>query len=290
VPRLQAKRFDSPDDVRSHPNFRVRTVGFDDIRVGYCAFDPGWRWSTDVAPLLGASSCRIRHLGYSISGTVHVEMANGQELDIGPDTVFEIPPDHDKWVVGDEPWITVEWGGSARAMEAALGDAGNRVLGTVLFTDIVGSTATLQRIGDGAWAELLAAHNAQLREEISVFRGREVKTTGDGMLVLFDSPTRAVRCAAAILEGAAGSGLSVRVGVNSGEVQVVGDDIRGIAVHAASRLMDLAGPNEAMVSHTTRDLVEGVDLELEEAGSVELRGLQGARQVYRLRTGAAGTA
>lgn len=97
MPRLQAKSFATPDDVRTLPKIRFETVGLDDATVGQCRFQPGWRWSTPMSdPLIGATSCPIRHLGYSISGTVHVVMDDGQALDIGPDTVFDVPPGHDK--------------------------------------------------------------------------------------------------------------------------------------------------------------------------------------------------
>lgn len=282
MPRLQAKRFAAPDDVKSSPRFRVETVAFDDTRVGHCRFEPGWRWSTDVGPQVGATACFIRHLGYSISGQVHVVMADGQTLDIGPDTVFEIPPDHDKWVVGAEPWITIDWGGSGRAMEAALKETGRRTVSTILFTDIVGSTATLQRVGDDAWHDLLAAHNARLREELSVYRGREVKTTGDGVLAVFDSANRAVRCAAAMVEATRATELPIRAGVHTGEIEFVGTDVRGLAVHTAARLLALAGADEVMVSTATRELLDDPELVLVDAGMHELKGLSGERRVYRL--------
>jgi len=282
MPRLQAKSFAAPDDVRAMPNFRVETVQLDEARVGRCRFEPGWRWSTDVAPLIGLGSCQIRHLGYTISGAIRVVMDDGQTLDVGPDTVFDIPPGHDKWVVGDEPWVTLDWGSSGRAQEAAVNEGGNRTLATVMFTDIVASTATLERVGDAAWQDLLVAHNARLRAELNVFRGREIKTTGDGFLAVFDSATRAVRCAVAMVAAARGMDLPIRIGVHSGEIEVVGDDIRGIAVHAAARLIDLAGANEIVVSPTTRDLLDGSGLVLEDAGVHELKGLTGARQVFRV--------
>ena len=106
--RLQAKSFAVPDDVRTMPGVRFETVGLDDATVGHCRFEPGWRWSTEMGPLFGVSSCPIRHLGYSVSGGIHVVMDDGQTLDIGPETVFDIPPGHDKWVTGDEPWVTIE--------------------------------------------------------------------------------------------------------------------------------------------------------------------------------------
>jgi class 3 adenylate cyclase len=282
MPRLQAKSFATTDDVRTMPKVRFETVDVNESRVGHCRFEPGWRWSTDLAPIVGTPSCQMRHFGYTMSGALRVVMDDGQTLDIRPGTVFEIPPGHDKWVIGDEPWVTIEWGASGRALAAALHEAGDRSLATVMFTDIVASTATLERIGDSAWRDLLVAHNARLREELNIHRGREVKTTGDGFLAFFDSATRAVRCAAAMVWSARAMGLSIRIGVNTGEIELVGDDVRGIAVHAASRMLNLAGPNEVLVSSTTRDLLEGSDLVLEEAGTHQLKGLAAARQVFRL--------
>jgi class 3 adenylate cyclase len=282
MPRLQAKSFAVPDDSRTMTKVRFATVGLDDATVGHCRFEPGWRWSTDMGPMVGVPSCPIRHLGYSMSGAVRVVMDDGQTLDVGPDTVFDIPPGHDKWVIGDEPWVTIEWGASGRALGAALNESGARTLATVLFTDIVDSTARLQLIGDAAWRDLLAAHNARLREQLNVYRGREVKTTGDGLLAIFDSPTRAVRCAVEMTRCVRAIGLEIRVGLHTGEVELVGDDVRGIAVHTAARLLGLAGPSEVLVSATTGGLVEGSGIELEDAGIQELKGLAGTRQVFRL--------
>jgi class 3 adenylate cyclase len=282
MPRLQAKSFAAPDDVRTMSKIRFETVSLDEATVGHCRFDAGWRWSTDLGPIVGTSSCLMRHLGYSMSGAVRVVMDDGQTLDIGPDTVFEIPPGHDKWVIGAEPWVTVEWGASGRALEAALHEAGSRSLATVVFTDIVDSTARLELLGDAGWHDLLVAHNARLREELNVFRGREVKTTGDGFLAVFDSPTRAVQCAAAMTHSAQAIDLPIRVGVHTGEVEFVGDDVRGIAVHMAARVLALAGPNDVLISSTTSDLIDGSGLVLEDAGLHELKGLSGARQIFRL--------
>jgi class 3 adenylate cyclase len=231
---------------------------------------------------MGASSCPIRHLGYSMSGAVRVVMDDGQAIDIGPDTVFDIPPGHDKWVLGDEPWVTIEWGASGRALGAALQEAGGRSLATVLFTDIVDSTAMLQALGDAAWRDLVAAHNGRLREQLNVFRGREVKTTGNGLLAIFDSPTRAVRCAAAMTRSTRAIGIEIRVGVHTGEIELVGDDVRGITVHTAARVLALAGPGEVLVSSTTSGLLEGSGIVLEDAGAHELKGLSGVRSVYRV--------
>ncbi len=282
MPRLQAKSFAAPDDVRTMPKVRFETVSLDDASVGHCSFEPGWRWSTEIGPLMGSASCPIRHLGYSMSGAVHVVMDDGQTLDIGPDTVFDIPPGHDKWVTGHDPWVTIEWGASGRALGTALDEARSRSLATVMFTDIVDSTARVEQVGDAAWRDLYAAHNARLREQLNVYRGREVKTTGDGVLAIFDSPTRAVQCAAAMTRSTRAIGIAIRVGIHTGEVELVGDDVRGIAVHTAARVLALAGPDEVLVSATTGGLLEGSGMVLEDAGLHEMKGLTGARQVYRL--------
>jgi hypothetical protein len=123
-----------------------------------------------MGPLVGTASCQVRHVGYTVSGALRIVMDGGQALEIGAGSVFEIPPGHDKWVIGDEPWVSLDWGASGRAMEATLEEASNRSLATVMFTDIVASTATLERIGDAAWHDLLVAHNGRLRVELSVFR------------------------------------------------------------------------------------------------------------------------
>jgi class 3 adenylate cyclase len=282
MPRLQAKSFTAPDDERSFPKVHFKTIGLDEATVGFCTFEAGWKWSTDMAAVVGTPTCQLRHLGYSVSGAIHVVMDDGQTLDIGRDTVFEIPPGHDKWVVGNEPWITLEWGASGRAMAAALDEAGTRTVATVMFTDIVDSTARAAELGDAAWQEVLIAHNARLRAELNIQRGREIKTTGDGFLAIFDRPTRAARCALAMVAAARSGGLPIRVGLHTGEIELIDGDIRGIAVHAAARVLSLAGSDEALISSTTAALLEGSGIETEDAGAHELKGLAGVRQVFRL--------
>lgn len=281
MPRLQSKRFANPDQTRVFPFGHGEIVTLDETTVGHATYEPGWRWSTHLAPIVGTTTCPLRHLGYSISGVIQVELADGQSLQIVPESVYEIPAGHDAWVVGDEPWVTVEWT-SARSMGIAPEGPGERVLVTVVFTDIVDSTATLERLGDEAWRTLLMAHNARLREELNVFHGREVKTTGDGFLAVFDGATRAVRCAAAMTRAARDMHLTIRAGVHTGEVEFIGEDVRGLAIHAAARVLSMAGPSEVLVSSATSALLEGSGLVLEDAGSYELKGLSGTRQVFRV--------
>ena len=208
-------------------------------------------------------------------------MDDGTELDIVAGDAYEIPPGHDAWVVGDEVFDAVEFA-SARLFGIAPDEEDERTLATILFTDIVDSTATLARLGDKAWRRVLLAHNDALRGELDRFRGREIVTTGDGFLALFDSAARAVRCAAAMTDAVRPLGVEIRAGLHTGEVNLAGGNARGVAVHAAARVAALAGPGEVLVSGTTRDLLDGSGLRLEDRGAHELKGLEGLRQVYAL--------
>jgi class 3 adenylate cyclase len=156
----------------------------------------------------------------------------------------------------------------------------DRVLVTVLFTDIVGSTERAAQLGDAAWSDLLHAHNLRVRAELARYGGREVDTAGDGFLATFDGPARAVRCAQAIAEAVRPLGLEIRAGVHTGEVEVVEDDIRGLAVHIGARIAALAGPSEVLASRTVKDLVVGSGLEFEDRGTHRLKGVPDEWQVF----------
>jgi class 3 adenylate cyclase len=278
---LQSKSFDTPDESRSVPNATLRVVNLDEVAVGHAVWEPGWRWSSDLSPIAGTDWCQNHHVGYALSGALEVLTQAGERLEIRGGSVYEIPPRHDAWVVGDEPFVTVEWT-SSRVVGVSPEGPGDRVLATVLFTDIVDSTATLERLGDTAWRELLLAHNARVREAISAFRGREIATTGDGFLVVFDGATRAVRCGAAMVRAAQQIGVRIRVGLHTGEVEFIAENVRGVAVHTAARVLSLAAPDEVLLSETTHALVEGSGLSFEDAGRHSLKGLSGERQMYRL--------
>jgi len=281
MPRLQYKSFSRPDDFRRFSKGDAELVSLGETTVGRSRWSPGWRWSVDLAPTMGTQSCQVHHLGHSVSGVLHVLMDDGESLDIPPDSIFDIPPGHDAWVVGDEPWVAVEWT-SAHLVGVGPQSAGERVVASVLFTDIVDSTATIRSLGDAAWGDLLRRHNISLRNDLNSFRGREVSTTGDGFLAVFDGATRAVRCAGAMTRSAQGLGLRVRAAIHTGEVEFVDGDVRGVAVHVAARMMSLAGPDEVIVSSTTSDLIEGSGLVLEDVGTHELKGLPGRRRAFRV--------
>ena len=150
----------------------------------------------------------------------------------------------------------------------------DRVLATVLFTDIVGSTKRAEAIGDRAWHDLLDRHNEIVRREILRHRGREVKTTGDGFLITFDGPARSIRCSLAISEAVEDLGLQVRAGLHTGEVEMTDNDLSGIAVHIASRVAAMAQAGQVLVSSTVRDLVAGSNIRFRDEGSHRLKGLE----------------
>jgi class 3 adenylate cyclase len=158
----------------------------------------------------------------------------------------------------------------------------HRVLAAVLFTDIVGSTQRLTEIGDAAWRSTLASHDERARSEIASFGGRYVDSTGDGLLATFDGPARAVMCAQAIGHAVADLGIRIRAGVHTGEVELDGDAVHGIAVHIGARVAGLAGPSEVLVSQTVKDLVAGSGLTFEDAGEHELKGVPDRWHLYRV--------
>lgn len=155
-----------------------------------------------------------------------------------------------------------------------------RALATVLFTDVVGSTETAAQMGDHAWRELLERHNAVVRSEIGSFRGRVIDTQGDGFLATFDGPARAISAAHSIVEALRPLGLLVRCGLHTGEIEMVGDGVAGLAVHIGARIGAMAGPSEVLVSRTVKDLVAGSGIEFEDRGEHRLKGVPDQWQVY----------
>jgi class 3 adenylate cyclase len=164
--------------------------------------------------------------------------------------------------------------GGRRRLEA------DRVVATVMFTDIVGSTERAAQIGDRRWRELRAEWHEMMRRELAAFRGREVDTAGDGLLATFDGPARAIRCACSVRERVHALGLQVRTGLHTGECELVGAGVVGIAVHIGARVAALAGPDEVLVSSTVRDLVAGSGLEFVDRGSHALKGVPGDWRLF----------
>jgi class 3 adenylate cyclase len=156
----------------------------------------------------------------------------------------------------------------------------DRVLATVLFTDIVGSTEHLAALGDRNWRDLLDAHDRTIRRQLERFRGREINTTGDGFLATFDGPGRAIQCGCAMRDAVRALGIDIRVGLHTGEVEVRGDDVAGVAVHIAARVAHHAGAAEVLVSSTAKDLVAGSGIEFDDRGEHELKGVPGTWKLF----------
>jgi class 3 adenylate cyclase len=274
VADLLSKNFERPDDVVEFPLIRTRIIELGDLTVGELVSEPGWRWSVHVRPTVGGEWCQARHVGFIVSGRLGVDFSDGTRAEFGPGDVFDIPPSHDGFTVGDEPCVNVEWMG-IRAWAGFPTGIHSRVLMTLLFTDLVDSTAQASELGDARWRHILSGHFEATRAELEHFGGREVTTTGDGMLATFDGPARALHCAAAIRRTARRHGLEIRAGVHAGEVELVGGDVRGVTVHEAARVMAAAGAGEIFVSDLTRALAGASGLKFEDRGAYTFKGLDG---------------
>jgi hypothetical protein len=269
------KNFATPDDLLRLPKMTAQLVELGEVTLSRLISEPGWRWSEHIRPSVGGDWCQVRHMGFVVSGRLGILYPDGTEIVYGPDDAFEIPPGHDGYTVGDEPCVQIMFAGNRPFFDSFLIGSGNRVLATLLFTDLVGSTAIASELGDARWRALLSEHFVGARAELERYRGREIKTTGDGLLATFDSPGQALRCAAAIQRLTQRDGLRMRAGVHIGEVELVDDDIRGVAVHVASRIMAVAEGDEILASDLTRTIAETSGLRFEDRGVHEFKGLDG---------------
>ena len=204
-----------------------------------------------------------RYLAEHIPGARYIELPGKDHLPWFGDNAMEIADAIQEFLTGSRAPVAID-----------------RVLATVLFTDIVGSTEKAATLGDHRWREVLENHHAAIRRNLTRFRGREIKTTGDGILATFDGPARGVRCACAIADEIKPLGIEVRAGLHTGECETMGDDVGGIAVHIGARVASLAGPSEVLVSSTVKDLVAGSGLRFGDRGSQTLKGVPGQWHIY----------
>jgi class 3 adenylate cyclase len=229
----------------------------------------------DVLPTIGVPTLLLYR---THDADVHVDEGRYVAERIPGSTFVELPgADHLMWT-GDADALLDEVEGFLTGVRR--GPDPDRVLATVLFTDVVGSTETATRVGDRAWRSLLERHHQVVRRALARWRGREIDTAGDGFLATFDGPARAIRCAVAATEGIRDLGLQIRAGLHTGEVEIAGGDVRGIAVHIGSRVAGLAAPGEVLVSRTVADLVAGSGIVFAERGEHELKGVSGTWLVY----------
>jgi len=201
-----------------------------------------------------------RHLAEHIAGASFVEVPGS---DIGWTDPTPVSDVIEEWLTGRQPESEVD-----------------RVLATVMFTDIIDSTKRLIEHGDREWKAVLDRHDALIDRALDRYRGRKVNPTGDGVLATFDGPARAVQCACAIRDGVAALGIEIRAGVHTGEIELRGDDVSGLAVHLGARVAAFAGPSEVLVTRTVTDLVAGSGLNFTGRGEHELKGLPGSWPLY----------
>jgi class 3 adenylate cyclase len=251
------------------------------LALGREVLEPGWRWSVHVKPIVGTERCEFHHVTIVLEGRIGFESRDGELAEAGAGDVADIAPGHDSWVIGQVPAVLIDVQGVLGWAKAP--DAGDRLLTTLLFTDVVGSTEMAERLGDRAWKQLLNSHDKAVRGLFEMHRGREAGTTGDGFVATFDAPAGAIRCALAISAASNGLGVQDRVGVHTGEVEMAGRELRGVAVHLAARIMNAAGPGEVFVSATAKELASGAGIDFEDRGSYELKGFAGARQLFQAR-------
>jgi class 3 adenylate cyclase len=219
--------------------------------------------SGDQAIDIGAS----RHMAEHVPGAKFVELAGIDHVPWG-DSADRIVDEIEEFLTG-----------------VRHGPEPDRVLATVLFTDIVGSTARAAAMGDRRWRNVLEQHHAVVRRELGRFRGREIDNAGDGFLATFDGPARGVRCARAVTESVHALGLQVRAGLHTGEIELVDDKVSGLAVHIGARVAEAAGPDEVLVSSTVKDLVAGSGLRFQDRGPQLLKGVPGEWHLFALEPG-----
>jgi len=274
-----ARRWEQPDETVAFGGATEELISIGGFTVSRSIQPPGWDWRTHFQPLVGGEWCEAHHVGIGLSGRQAIRLADGTEFELGPGELYDIPPGHEGWTVGNEPCVMLEWSGMRTWVD---GSGKQRMLATLLFTDIVDSTATASRLGDERWHDVLSMHYHQAADAIERFGGRRVATTGDGLLASFEATAAAVRCASALIALAQQQDLHIRAGVHVGEVERAGEDLRGLTVHATARVMAIAGSDEVLVTEPTRLLCQGAALAFEDAGEHELKGVPDRWRLYRV--------
>ena len=276
---IRRKSFEDPDGLRELPLLTVSLARIGSHTIGRGVVQPGWHWSEHLAPVMRTESCPVHHVQVLLSGHFAVRMDDGEEVAFQPGDVMDIPPGHDAWVVGDEPAVLIDFAGNIDLL--GLPREHERMVTTLLMTDIVDSTrsptAWVTPPGSRCFRSLPAGPRPA--HPLRRIRGQYHRRRLPRHL-----PERGRRAPmrAAILDALRDTGIEVRIGVHTGEVEPIGNNIGGVAVHAAARIMALAGPSEVFASAMTVGLAEGSGLAFESQGAREVKGLERPIEVYRL--------
>jgi class 3 adenylate cyclase len=279
---VYTRNFDDPDEVIEVDKVRSEIISLGGVSLAHDFHEPGWRWSEHIRPVVGTEWCESRHVGYVLKGHLRIMMKDGTEFDCRPGDLMDIPAGHDGWILGDEPFESLAWMGGTTWL-SPLHTLKERVLVTLLLTDIVDSTGMARRMGDRRWTDVLSNHNQRIADTVDRFRGQIAKLTGDGVLAVFDGASRAIRCAIACQRDAKNLDLTIRAAVHTGEVELAGDEIHGLAIHEASRIMSHAGAGEVLVSDLTKAFARDSQLEFEDRGNFDLRGLSEPVRLHSVR-------
>jgi class 3 adenylate cyclase len=270
---VEIRDLGEPEAVVTYPlgaTYQVRLAG---TVVSHHVLQPGWSWEEHAQAQAGTASCELHHRGIVLGGRMGVRTDEGDKVVIGRNEVFDLAPGHVTWVEGDEELVMVDWAGGA-GFDVRPGESA-RVMATILFTDVVDSTTRAREAGDAAWTRTIAMHDNVVRTVLVGFGGREIDTAGDSFLIVFDGAERAIRCGLALVDALAAIEIPIRVGIHSGEVVLSADDVSGLAVNAAARILGEASSAEVLVSGTTRDLAEGATgLAFAPRGEHHLKGLE----------------
>jgi class 3 adenylate cyclase len=279
VSPVEVRDLDEPEAVVDNPLALSNQVRLAGTVVTRHVLQPGWSWEEHGQPVAGTATCELYHRGVVLRGRMGIRTDEGEEVVVGPNQVFDLPPGHVTWVEGDEELVMVDWAGGAGFDAPPTTSA--RVMATILFTDIVDSTVHASKKGDAAWKRTAAMHEDIVRTVLVRFGGREIETAGDSFLIVFDGAERAIRCGLGLVDALAAIRVSIRVGIHSGEVALSDDRVSGLAVHVAARILAKAGSDEVLVSGTTRDLAEGAAaLAFESRGRHRLKGLDREHELF----------
>ena len=276
-PRPRTKNFADPDETLTLTKFGGTRSGSESSSSAVWCWNRATGIRNTRAQPREPASCQFHHIGLGISGASRFRMDDGTEFDVRAGDVFDIPPGHDTWVLGDEPAVSFIWGGWRGWGKPPVGE---RILTTILMTDIAGSTDRAVALGDSAWDRLLDRHHTAVREVLQRYRGTEIDTAGDGFLTMFDGAARTVQAAIDMRAAVQAIGLEIRAGIHTAEVEVVPGGIRGLAVHETARIMALGAGGEILVSSTTRELSAGSGVSYQDRGIHQLKGITSPRQIF----------